>query len=78
LRKAAASPRADSRVRQNLALALGLQGKFTEAEQVARAELSQEQADANVAYLRAMISQQNTWRELRQQNSQQPMPKKAG
>lgn len=78
LRKAAASPRADSRVRQNLALALGLQGKFAEAEQVARAELSQEQADANVAYLRAMISQQNTWRELRQQNSQQPIPKKAG
>lgn len=78
LRKAAASPRADSRVRQNLALALGLQGKFTEAEQVARSELSPEQAEANVTYLRSMISQQNTWRQIRQQNSQQPMPQKAG
>jgi Flp pilus assembly protein TadD len=76
LRKAAASPRADSRIRQNLALSLGLQGKFAEAEQVARAELSPEQADANVAYLKAMVAQQNTWRQIRQQAPAQPMPSK--
>ena len=38
--------------------------RFPEAEQIARRELSQQQADANVAYLRAMISQQNSWQKL--------------
>lgn len=57
LRKAAALPGADSRVRQNLALALGIQGKFAEAEQVARSELDPKQAEANIAYLRDMIAQ---------------------
>lgn len=56
LRKAAALPGADSRVRQNLALALGLQGKFEEAETVARAELDPHQAEANIAYLRELIN----------------------
>jgi Flp pilus assembly protein TadD len=79
LRHAAASPRADSRVRQNFALVLGLEGKFAEADQVARAELSPEQAAANVAYLKSMLQQQNTWRQIKQQSdqSQQPMPKAA-
>jgi Flp pilus assembly protein TadD len=66
LRRAAANPRADSRIRQNLALALGLEGKFGEAEQVARAELSPDQAEANVAYLKSMLAQQNTWRKIKQ------------
>lgn len=74
LRHAVASPRADSRIRQNLALALGLEGKFAEAEQVARTELSPQQADANVAYLKAMLAQQNTWRQIKQQ-SDSPPPK---
>ncbi|MEP1934481.1 MAG: tetratricopeptide repeat protein [Roseibium sp.] len=56
LRKASALPGADSRVRQNLALVLGVQGKFSEAEQVARAELDPRQAEANIAYLRQMLS----------------------
>lgn len=64
LRQAAAQPGADSRVRQNLALAVGLQGRFPEAEQIARGELSQQQADANVTYLRSMLSQQNSWQKL--------------
>lgn len=55
LRKAASLPGADSRVRQNLAIALGLQGKFKEAESVARAELDPQQAKANIAYLREII-----------------------
>ena len=42
LKKAVAAPGADSRVRQNLSLVVGLQGRFAEAEQIARAELSPE------------------------------------
>jgi len=57
LRKAASLPQADSRVRQNLALALGLQGKFEEAERVALAELDPEQAKANIVYLKTMMDE---------------------
>ncbi|MGO7541094.1 tetratricopeptide repeat protein [Rhizobium ruizarguesonis] len=64
LRSAASQPTADSRVRQNLALVVGLQGRFPEAEQIARRELSPQQADANVAYLRGMLTQQNSWQKL--------------
>jgi Flp pilus assembly protein TadD len=64
LRQAAGQPTADSRVRQNLALVVGLQGRFPEAEQIARRELSPQQADANVAYLRSIMSQQNSWQKL--------------
>ncbi|WP_419907730.1 tetratricopeptide repeat protein [Hoeflea sp.] len=69
LKQAAARPGADSRVRQNLALVVGLQGRFAEAEQIARAELSREQAQANVAYLRSMMAQQNAWAKLKEKES---------
>lgn len=65
LREAATSPNATSRVRQNLALVLGLQGKFAEAEKVAASELDPRQAEANIAYLRAMLSQANTWSKMK-------------
>ncbi|TYC49176.1 tetratricopeptide repeat protein [Rhodobacterales bacterium] len=55
LRRAATLPGADSRVRQNLALVLGIQGKYDEAIQVAEAELDPNQAKANIAYLQAMM-----------------------
>lgn len=64
LRSAASQPGADSSVRQNLALAVGLQGRFQEAETIARQELTAEQAEANVAYLRSMLAQQNAWKKL--------------
>ncbi|MEY9782960.1 tetratricopeptide repeat protein [Sinorhizobium fredii] len=64
LRSAADQPGADSSVRQNLALAVGLQGRFQEAETIARQELTPEQAEANVAYLRSMLSQKGAWTEL--------------
>ena len=64
MRNAANQSSADSRVRQNLALVVGLQGRFAEAEEIARKELSQQQADANVTYLRSMLSQQNSWAKL--------------
>jgi Flp pilus assembly protein TadD len=65
MRSAAQQPGADSRVRQNLALVVGLQGRFDEAERIAGQELSPEQAQANVAYLRQMLSQQNSWKQLK-------------
>lgn len=57
LRTAAAQPQADARVRQNLALALGLRGKFAEAEAVTRRDLSPEEAAENAASLRALVAQ---------------------
>jgi Flp pilus assembly protein TadD len=59
LRRAAALPNTDPRVRQNLALVVGLQGRFAEAETIARADLPSDQAAANVAYLRQMLAQQD-------------------
>ena len=49
LRRAYASGRADARVRQNLALVIGLQGRFAEAERIVRADLPADEAAANVA-----------------------------
>ena len=45
-------------MRQNLALVVGLQGRFGEAESIARADLPSNEAAANVAYLRQMLTQQ--------------------
>lgn len=64
LRQAAQQPGADSRVRQNLALVIGLQGRFQEAEQIASQELDPQQAAANLQYLRGMLTQQNSWKQL--------------
>jgi Flp pilus assembly protein TadD len=59
LRRAAARPSADPRVRQNLALIVGLQGRFAEAESLARADLPPAEAAANVAYVRQMLAQRS-------------------
>lgn len=69
LRKAIARPGADSRVRQNLALVVGLQGRFEEAEQIAIAELPPEEAKANIEYLRGMLTQQNAWNQLQAEDN---------
>jgi Flp pilus assembly protein TadD len=61
LRRAVERPGADPRVRQNLALVVGLQGRFPEAEAIARADLPPDQAAANVAYLKQMMSDHNDW-----------------
>jgi Flp pilus assembly protein TadD len=57
LRRAVAQHAADPRVRQNLALVVGLQGRFAEAETIARADLPPDEAAANVAYLKQMLAQ---------------------
>ena len=62
LRRAAAQPTAELKVRQNLALVVGLQGRFSEAETIARGDLSPEEASANVAYLRQMLMQQKDFK----------------
>jgi Flp pilus assembly protein TadD len=59
LRRAYASTRADARVRQNLALVIGLQGRFAEAESIVKADLPPEEAAANVAYLKQMLSRKD-------------------
>ncbi len=69
LRKANSQPNADSRVRQNLALVVGLQGRFDEAEQIASAELPAQEAQANVAYLRQMLTQQGAWSQLKEEDT---------
>jgi Flp pilus assembly protein TadD len=58
LRRATAQPKVDARARQNLALVVGLQGRFSEAEDIARADLPSDEAAANVEYLRQMLAQQ--------------------
>ena len=55
LRQAYASPQASAKVRQNLGLVVGLQGRFAEAEQIVKADLPPDEAAANVAYLREML-----------------------
>ena len=64
LRQAAALPRADARVRQNLALVLALEGKFGEAEQVSEHDMPADAAARNVAAIRDMIAQNDSWRAL--------------
>jgi len=61
LRQAAAASH-DPKVTQNLALVVGLQGRFQEAEKIARGDLSPEEAAANVAYLREMLAQRHDWK----------------
>jgi Flp pilus assembly protein TadD len=59
LRRAYATGRADARVRQNLGLVVGLQGRFSEAETIVKADLPAEEAAANVAYLKEMLNRKD-------------------
>jgi len=56
LRKAVASGHEDKRVRQNLAMVLGLQGKFDEARKVASVDMTEQEAKSSMSYLRNMLS----------------------
>lgn len=56
LREAMVRPGADATVRQNLALVIALQGRFAEAEELARVDVSPQMAEANMAYIRAMLT----------------------
>lgn len=58
LRRASEQKTSEPRVRQNLALVVGLQGRFAEAETIARGDLSPDEAAANVVYLRQMLAEE--------------------
>jgi Flp pilus assembly protein TadD len=64
LKRAANLPNSEPRVRQNLALVLGLQGKYQEAERAAAADLPPEEAQANIAYMREMMKERDPWKTL--------------
>ena len=66
LRQASLLPKAGSqpRIRQNLALVVGLQGRFEDARKIASADLPPDQVEANMSYLQKMLSQPNTWQQL--------------
>ena len=72
LRTAAALPGGTSRVRQNLALVLGLAGKTGEAEMLARADLPPQVASGNVAYFQALVGQPAYWGALTRENADLP------
>lgn len=66
LRTASLLPKAkrEPRIRQNLALVIGLQGRFDEARVVASEDLPAADVEANMAYLKKMLSQPNTWQQI--------------
>lgn len=61
LRTAVKLPGATGQIRQNLALVLGLQGRFEESRALFAAELPADQVEANMAYIRSVLTQQNRW-----------------
>jgi Flp pilus assembly protein TadD len=62
LRRAVQMPGATSKIRQNLALVVGLQGRFDESRALFAAELAPDQVEANMSYVRTMLTQQNRWK----------------
>ncbi|MEM6712538.1 MAG: tetratricopeptide repeat protein [Pseudomonadota bacterium] len=60
----AVNARVDPRVRGNLAMVVGLQGRFDEAMQIAQQDLPRQAAEANIAFLRAMLSEGDRWGQL--------------
>jgi Flp pilus assembly protein TadD len=65
LRQAAALPDADPRVKQNLVLVLGVQGKFSEAQNTAGQDTPKAMLDANDAYFKALLTPARNWEKLR-------------
>lgn len=61
LRRAVQMRGASTQTRQNLALVVGLQGRFNEARALYAADLPAEQVESNMAYIRALLTQQNRW-----------------
>ena len=62
MRRAYGRNSADPRVRANLALVLGLEGKQAEAETIVKADLPPDQAAAKVATLRQLLSKKQQQR----------------
>ncbi|WP_291691280.1 tetratricopeptide repeat protein [Bradyrhizobium sp.] len=62
LRRAYGRAGKDARVRMNLAFVIGMQGRDAEAESIARADLPVEEATANVAELKRLMSRRDKGR----------------
>lgn len=56
LRRAYSHAEADPRIRQNLAVVVGLQGRLAEAESIVKAGRPADEAAANVAYLKRLLA----------------------
>jgi len=69
LRQAMAQPNAPAESRQNLAIAVALQGRFDEAQQLERIDLAPAQAAANIEYLRGLLSDPHRWGDVAQQRA---------
>ncbi len=65
LRGVVDKPDADPRVRQNLVLVLGVQGKFDEAKAAAGPTIPKELVDANQEYFKALLTPARKWDSLR-------------
>jgi Flp pilus assembly protein TadD len=77
LRQAAANPRADARVRQNLALVLGLEGKFGDAEEVLKRDLPPAEVASALATIRSMASQPNNLNAIHRAQASRRLPAEA-
>ncbi|MDX2276490.1 MAG: tetratricopeptide repeat protein [Hyphomonadaceae bacterium] len=64
LRQAVSLPGAPPQARLNLAVAVALQGRFDEAERLERADLPAAAAQSNMTYLRGLLSDPRSWRDL--------------
>jgi Flp pilus assembly protein TadD len=69
LQRAVSNPAATPKVRGNMAVVYALQGKYQEAERMASQDLSPADAAANMAFLRSMTSQNNSWRQMQSLDS---------
>lgn len=69
LRQAAQAAGTDTRVTQNLALVLGVQGKFEEAAAVERPDMPDVVISANQDYYRSLLSPSRNWDKLRGQQN---------
>jgi hypothetical protein len=63
LRRAADQPHVDPRVRKNLALVVGLQGRWSEADGIAASGLPPDEGTPHVAHLRQMLALQDGWKQ---------------
>lgn len=64
LRQAANAPNAPAQARQNLAVAVALQGRFDEAERLERVDLPPAAVAENMQYLRGLLSDTRRWGDM--------------
>lgn len=53
-----------AQIRQNLALVIGLQGRFDEARAIASQDLPPNLVEANMSYIRSMMEEKDPWKQL--------------